>query len=43
MSTKVEMTTTMTAVCAALLGSLIVAAPAHADSDTYVLTMSLPL
>jgi hypothetical protein len=41
MSTKVEMTTTMTAVCAALLGSLIVAAPAHADADSYIATLDV--
>jgi hypothetical protein len=35
------MTTTMTAVCAALLGSLIVAAPAHADADSYIATLDV--
>jgi hypothetical protein len=30
------MTTTMTALCAALLGGLIVGAPAHADADSYI-------
>ena len=29
-------TTTLTAVCVGLLGSLMVAAPAHADANTYV-------
>jgi hypothetical protein len=35
------MTTTMTAVRAALLGSLIVAAPAHADADSYIATLDV--
>jgi hypothetical protein len=35
------MTTTMTAVCAALLGSLIVAAPARADADSYIATLDV--
>ena len=39
-SPKVEVTTTMTA-CAALLGSLIVAASARADADSYIATLDV--
>jgi uncharacterized membrane protein len=35
------MTTTMTAVCAALLGSLIIAAPARADADSCIATLDV--
>jgi Protein of unknown function (DUF732) len=35
------MTTTMTAMYAALLGSLIVAAPAYADADSYIATLDV--